>query len=130
MDHNGTSSTVTFTTTISATGTAKVSVSASGSFDISDIVSGAQASVSATLEVSLAISGSHSVSIPTAPGDYAIAQFGDWRFYNYGNYETVTGNCTVTTNVDTYTWIPEKAIGYDTATNSDGSVPWQQDNGS
>jgi hypothetical protein len=128
VDHNGTTSVVDFETTVSANATATVSLSATGSFSLDAIVADAQGSVSATLALTVSISGSHSARIPTDPGQYAVAQFGDWRFYNYGSYEDITETCRVTQNLDFYSWLPEKAIGYDTATNSTGAIPWQQDN--
>jgi hypothetical protein len=128
VDHNGSSQSVTFTATVSATATATLTLGASGSFNLDAIVADAQGSLSAQLAVSVGVSGSDSASTSTPGGSFAIFQYGDYRFYNYGNYEVLTSDCSVTTNVNTYTWIPEKAVGIDTTVNTTGDIPWQQNN--
>ena len=113
-DYNGTpyNAIATFTSTV--TGTIGTSLSIGGSFSLSAIVTGAQATTSATLTVSVAAGLNNSIAITVPPYHFGHGSWGAWRWYTYGEYYYLTDRCTVTNVSYMKTWVPHVAPGWNT----------------
>jgi hypothetical protein len=111
-NYNGTPYTATMTLTSTQSGTVGVSVSVGGTFDISAIVAGAQASTSATLTSSQYAGVGNSISFSVPPYEYGVGQYGVWRLKTYGEYYYETNTCQTQDIQYFYTWVPRNASGW------------------
>jgi hypothetical protein len=104
----------------------------SGSINLGIVTLGASGSASNThgtiTSSTVSVVGTDSVDMPTPPHQYAIAEFGDWRYMSYGRYKHWNASCVLTKDYFVQTWVPENALGIYGVVKKTSAVTWVQNN--
>jgi hypothetical protein len=113
-DFNGGSKGVTESFTATVGGSASISIQGSGSFDISAVIAGAQASVSVTLQATVTVSEGNTGAVWTPSHMYGYGQYGVWEWSTGGSYYWVNSYCGIQSKQYITSKVPEYTSGWKT----------------